>query len=350
MKRARENSPIPNAGRTEFDSSEEEEIPAGKGNQDLANFVAETLTCPICKSCFRPDQKVWTCENGHYACETCRPKLPHCAVCRQGPIKYRICSLQGIAVEASKYLNFPCRWRLQGCEASLKSTLLNQHERLCSRRVVGCPGKYGKSCQWSGSLLQIMEHATQEKCMAFLKIDEAKELYRMDLEVPASFTDPNQQNPKTFQCHKPCVLVHPGMASLFVYLSCTRTPAGWWYLFCRAIASQEELDRAKVEISVKHGATRELEGQGEAFDSEPLVHRRQTLQVVPHKVEKRPTFKIEDIAVPVHSREIETLRSGTTAFRCEVKLEYTPPTKEQGAEEDTIFTEAVENTPWYWCQ
>jgi E3 ubiquitin-protein ligase SIAH1 len=89
------------------------------------NDLKELIECPIC---FNSATKgpIWTCNNGHHVCNTCKPKLVNCGSCRL-PITTR-----GLQLERMRDL-IPMTCQFPGCNIEMKSKDIKSHEETCNK-------------------------------------------------------------------------------------------------------------------------------------------------------------------------------------------------------------------------
>nr|CAD7394068.1 unnamed protein product [Timema cristinae] len=89
----------------------------------LYQTLLSIFECPVCLEYIVPP--LTGCENGHYVCDSCRPRLRCCPLCR-GPIgESRNYRLEALAQE----LKYPCRNTERGCSQRLVAGKVNRHER-----------------------------------------------------------------------------------------------------------------------------------------------------------------------------------------------------------------------------
>ena len=313
-----------------------------RASQKRASFPEKTTSCPKRLKHAEPEKAIYTCQNGHVTWETCKGRIKQCAVCKRGREKEKTFALQSTAAEAAERLIFPCRWKLRGCAVKLPSFYIRRHEDVCTRRIVGCPGRLMKTCGWAGPIHTLIQHATVRPCLSPTWRSEGKTYYQVDVPLPVWPDGISIYRREEMAQFKPRVLMHPGLSSLFVYFSCYRTPAGWWYIFCRAIAGTAELDRARVEITVKRGITREQGEEGAPDEAGAHVYKREHLEIVPSEMSNELIPAQENVAISLHDREITYLSHQGILFRCEIELHYVPPMEDEGAASCAAFEKFLE--------
>ena len=302
----------------------------------------EIVRCPTCLKHAEPEKTIYTCQNGHVTWETRNGRTKQCAVCKQGSGEEKTFALQSIVAEATERPTFPCRWKLRGCTVRSSSPFIRRHENLCTRRIVGCPGRLMKTCGWAGPIHKLMQHATVRPCLSPVWKEEGREHYQIDVPQPVWPDGISIYRREEMAQFRPRVLMHPGLCSLFVYFSCYRTPTGWWYIFCRAIAGTSELERARVEITVKRGISREREEEKAADVNGAHVYRKEYLHIVPSEMSNEHIPAQGNVAISLHDQEIIHLSNQGILFRCEIDLHYVPPEEKEGAELCAAFEKSLE--------
>lgn len=67
-------------------------------------------------------------------------------------------NIRNLAMEkVASTVMFPCKYSTSGCEYLLQYTEKADHEEICQRRLYSCPCP-GPSCNWQGSLEQVLNH------------------------------------------------------------------------------------------------------------------------------------------------------------------------------------------------
>ncbi|CAL8086648.1 unnamed protein product [Orchesella dallaii] len=83
------------------------------------------MECPVCNEF--PAPPIFSCEKGHFTCNTCMKLLETCSLCRAPFTKVRNFALESI-IENS---NFKCRNAHLGCQEVVKGGSLNNHVAKC---------------------------------------------------------------------------------------------------------------------------------------------------------------------------------------------------------------------------
>nr|CAD7457887.1 unnamed protein product [Timema tahoe] len=118
----------------------------------LYQTLLSIFECPVCLEYIVPP--LTGCENGHYVCDSCRPRVRCCPLCR-GPIgESRNYRLEALAQE----LKYPCRNTERGCSQRLVAGKVNQHERSCNYRLYHCPLRHVTRCGWTGVKGKVCSH------------------------------------------------------------------------------------------------------------------------------------------------------------------------------------------------
>jgi len=91
----------------------------------VSQELVKLLECPVCNGV--PFPPIYGCYNGHIICNSCRPKLSHCALCRQPYWEGRNRVIESI-VNASK---FQCSYKETGCTEVMTGSGIKAHLRTC---------------------------------------------------------------------------------------------------------------------------------------------------------------------------------------------------------------------------
>jgi hypothetical protein len=89
--------------------------------------LEELLQCPICFN-LATEGPIWSCNNGHHVCDTCKPRMVMCGSCRL-PITTRSLQLERIRDLIPVYCQF-------GCNIEMKAEDIKKHEATCEERPV----------------------------------------------------------------------------------------------------------------------------------------------------------------------------------------------------------------------
>nr|CAD7601988.1 unnamed protein product [Timema genevievae] len=118
----------------------------------LYQTLLSIFECPVCLEYIVPP--LTGCENGHYVCDSCRPRVRCCPLCR-GPIgESRNYRLEALTQE----LKYPCRNTERGCSQLLVAGKVNRHERSCNYRLYHCPLRHVTRCGWTGVKGKVCSH------------------------------------------------------------------------------------------------------------------------------------------------------------------------------------------------
>ncbi|KAJ3648216.1 hypothetical protein Zmor_020036 [Zophobas morio] len=122
--------------------------------EHLYDELLVELECPICTNYMSPP--IRQCATGHSVCETCRKKLPKCALCQGKFTESRNISLEGLAVK----MRYPCINKPAGCMAKLSFTERETHELRCPLKGFKCAMD---KCSWVGKLEDLAAHWASKK-------------------------------------------------------------------------------------------------------------------------------------------------------------------------------------------
>jgi len=75
----------------------------------VEQILLSQLECPVCMEYMR--LPIILCANGQNICNICKPKVRHCATCRQQFLNTRNVALEKVAIE----LKYPCTYRNYEC-------------------------------------------------------------------------------------------------------------------------------------------------------------------------------------------------------------------------------------------
>jgi len=107
---------------------------SGSGEMDITSWdVLEELECPVCMEYMT--SPIPMCTNGHNICNTCKPKVDHCALCREQLSESRCWLLENIIEK----IKFRCQYYTEGCEFITTAQFIKSHEAGCPDRPFDCP-------------------------------------------------------------------------------------------------------------------------------------------------------------------------------------------------------------------
>ncbi|KAJ3636474.1 hypothetical protein MTP99_000021 [Tenebrio molitor] len=122
--------------------------------EHLYDELLVELECPICTNYMSPP--IRQCATGHSVCESCRKKLPKCALCQGKFTDSRNISLEGLAVK----MRYPCINKSTGCTAKLSYTERETHELRCTFKGFKCAME---KCPWVGKIEDLAAHWASKK-------------------------------------------------------------------------------------------------------------------------------------------------------------------------------------------
>ena len=119
--------------------------------EGMVHQLLDKLECPVCMSIPRSGP-VPVCPNGHFVCSKC--KTDSCPTCRT-------VMGAGKSLLASTVLeNIEHKCKFDDCEEKFALENIEQHEALCSHRIVSCPGP----CIQKAPLSKLVAHWEASKC------------------------------------------------------------------------------------------------------------------------------------------------------------------------------------------
>ncbi|CAG7729619.1 unnamed protein product [Allacma fusca] len=96
-----------------------------------------------CSNCLEiPIRPIFTCENGHVICSSCRNFNPRCGFC-MGPVTN---TRNRVAENVVKSFVFKCLYRSEGCSAYIRWSEIMNHLSDCEFRPVPCSESLRESC------------------------------------------------------------------------------------------------------------------------------------------------------------------------------------------------------------
>lgn len=101
---------------------------------------------------------IFICKNGHSICEKCKLEPPHCPTCTVPFTNIRSVSLEKL----STYMEFPCIYRGSGCNESVRSENINEHQSMCPYVTYICP----LQCPGRFNTDHLLEHVQQQHSIA----------------------------------------------------------------------------------------------------------------------------------------------------------------------------------------
>ena len=109
--------------------------------------------CPVCFDYAMPP--VRQCSNGHIVCENCKIKLNICPTCRE---RYDIEITNLILSKTCVGIQFPCRYKDDGCEEMFSAQEKRNHEKNdCMYMPVKCPTPRTE-CHFEGKIDETIRH------------------------------------------------------------------------------------------------------------------------------------------------------------------------------------------------
>jgi E3 ubiquitin-protein ligase SIAH1 len=122
--------------------------------EDLEKSLLKNLECPVCMEYMTPP--IILCENGHNICNSCRPNLDTCPNCRHPILQARNYALEDLCYK----LNYPCKFREEGCEEMFSGVLIKEHQAVCHHGTHTCPLDRVPeiNCGWSGEFRELVTH------------------------------------------------------------------------------------------------------------------------------------------------------------------------------------------------
>ena len=97
--------------------------------------IKDILECPVCYLTPKKSGKIEVCINGHYICESCRPRVTICPLCRTDKLNFSSPLLDRLL----KSLPIICSKASFGCQDTFEDEHnLEVHEPICSFRIVNC--------------------------------------------------------------------------------------------------------------------------------------------------------------------------------------------------------------------
>lgn len=109
--------------------------------------ILETLKCSMCDN-YLSCAPIMAKPNGDSICGRC--KIPD----EEKHLAVRMNAYERLA--SDKY--FPCRYRKDGCTATLKMADIKQHEAYCEFHELECPLLPSGTCPWMGPQNKLLEH------------------------------------------------------------------------------------------------------------------------------------------------------------------------------------------------
>jgi len=131
---------------------------------DIGKSFLTELQCTACKQYMVPP--ITLCLGGHNICDSCRPKVQSCPICKEWFLATRNVFLENL----SRRMIFPCRYSKYGCKDTFPYKAFREHEAICGYSPQTCPVDYLKLkgiCIWSGIASDVKKHlqaAHKELC------------------------------------------------------------------------------------------------------------------------------------------------------------------------------------------
>ena len=242
-----ESTTNPPAAKREKPSKDQEE--ASHTKKEVPPFDISALECPVCHQTPR-QAPIFGCLNGHIICDTCRPKVSSCPLCRTGTISCR----QRFAEQYVQYArdigrHFPCT-NAPACTHTAPIPELSDHEKTCKFTPFPCPGHHRGACLFMGSPTAILQHAVDNRCVIVSRLNPACGYKNtlLDSDENSVFGRDNATS------HwRPVLAVSQKHMPLFAYLLIKREghpTKPMWYFHIRSLAPKSIRDTAMVRLII----------------------------------------------------------------------------------------------------
>ena len=138
-----------------------QDISANTSQLKISGDISQILSqfeCCVCLDYINPP--ILQCRNSHVFCQTCRQKFTSpvkCPTCRVELVQTYIRSHSLEQIALSLGLQFPCKYKTNGCDVTSLLTEKAKHEELCEFVPHSCPHVFIE-CQWLGSREHVIQH------------------------------------------------------------------------------------------------------------------------------------------------------------------------------------------------
>ena len=219
------------------------------------------LKCPVCFD-YPRQIPIYTCTNGHILCSACQQSIQFnhvcdlnrmgckgkCPVCRNHELKVDS-DVQELGVGLVTNFKEHCRFTDFGCSTKTNLSKLASHEPKCQYRIVHCLAKHRNSCNWVGSLKDLVVHVKKSNCIQIINTGEDNNIFKSSI---GDFSD------KRFTVFgrledthwKPVLLISRKICKYLIYLTMYRSGDGRWFLTARSLSPDTVLERLRVRIEV----------------------------------------------------------------------------------------------------
>ncbi len=123
--------------------------------------LREYFECPVCYEVPRPSSRIFACSQGHMMCESCRPQLTTCPICRIAITPENQTRLYFAERLLEERVPVQCKFADFGCTVELVGNLMKQHEEsgVCPFEPVKCDNK-DNGCDEKVCRMKRLEHLT----------------------------------------------------------------------------------------------------------------------------------------------------------------------------------------------
>jgi len=212
----------------------------------LAQKVTEKLECPVCFETPRHGP-VPVCPNGHFVCSKC--KADSCPTCRT-PMGEGKSLLALIVLE-----NIDHSCKFDNCEKKFSFGDIENHEALCSHRMVSCPKP---NCQVKVPLPKLVDHCLASAGCCAQKKSPVKVL---DTWNPSHLSWNNIQNIEKLHLLRMSWIMDIYSYSGEILAVFPKVVRGQFYFVVLMFASEMECSKYKFEIVI-HEREKDIENSG----------------------------------------------------------------------------------------
>ena len=228
-------------------------------------IAQEMLECPVCLE-YPRTRPIYTCDNGHVVCSTCKEASSTAQPCRECRDSYGkeclgvcpTCREHGLKPDkfvgrlADKLLErimIRCKFTTHGCEERQELSVLAKHEEECPYREVDCPAI--QFCQWTGSLITLMAHIRNNGCVKILRKSNINKPFRSIIPRSKQATNGTILSSNVEINHyKPVLLIDRFSVKYSIFLAFQRTEDGWWFIQVQSLCPQPQLHKIKVRLEI----------------------------------------------------------------------------------------------------
>ncbi|KAK7871510.1 hypothetical protein R5R35_010226 [Gryllus longicercus] len=118
--------------------------------EDIEAHPLKLMECPVCYNVFQ--SKIFMCIQGHNICETCRPNVINCPICRNEFTGARNHLVEQLL---TKSLQYNCKYKEYGCPDKLPLHKIQIHQTSCNFRLYQC---LVPLCLWEGRCMELKQH------------------------------------------------------------------------------------------------------------------------------------------------------------------------------------------------